>query len=208
MGSLPITTARGIVERDAREPCGRAAASRIRSSASRPWNSLSHPRRSPARPRAGRARCGCPGPTAGSPSPAASESNAPPPAATRPWARPASHSSVPDALAHRELPVQLPAQLAGVGDALGPHRRHLADVQVARRHVGERLVRQVGVRDRREDVARTRAPQPQREQRPGALGDRDALTVADLGAQPGQVVRPDYRRPSRCGTGPPPCGSR
>ena len=97
---------------------------------------------------------------------------------------------VPDPIAHRELSVQLPAQLAGVADALRPHRADLADVQVARREVRERVVRDVGVGDRPQDVARTRSPQPEREQRAGALGDRHALAVADLRAQPREVVLP------------------
>ena len=95
---------------------------------------------------------------------------------------------VPRAIAHGELPVQLPAQLAGVGDALRPHRPHLADVQVLRGQVRERFVGDVLVGHGREHVARPRTPQPEAEQRAGALGDRHALAVADLRAQPGQVV--------------------
>ena len=39
---------------------------------------------------------------------------------------------VPRPLAHRDLPVELPAELARVADALGPYRRDLADAQVSR----------------------------------------------------------------------------
>src|SRR5207245_8765569 len=69
---------------------------------------------------------------------------------------------VPDARAHLDRTVELPSELADVADPLR-ERGDLADRQLAHRHVRERLVRQVGVGDGRQDLARARAPQPQAE---------------------------------------------
>ena len=95
---------------------------------------------------------------------------------------------VPRALAHRDLAVELPPELAGVRDPLGPHGVDLADVQVARRHVRERVVGDVDVRDGLQDVAGARAPQAEREQRTGPDGELDALAGTALREEPRAVV--------------------
>ena len=95
---------------------------------------------------------------------------------------------LPGAVPHRELPVELPPELTGVGDPLRPDRTDLAEVQVPRGHVRERVVRDVHVGYGLEDRPRVRPPQAEREQRPRPLGDRDALAVAEVPPEPGEVV--------------------
>ena len=75
---------------------------------------------------------------------------------------------VPGALPHRELSVQLPAELARVTDALRPDRADLAHVEILRRHVREGVVRDVRLGDGGEDLARTRTPQAERDASPFA----------------------------------------
>ena len=94
---------------------------------------------------------------------------------------------VPDARAHLDRTVELPSELADVADALR-ERRDLADRQLPHRHVRERFVREVGVGDGREDLARARAPQPEAEPVIGHVRDRHALVVPELPPEPREVV--------------------
>ena len=98
--------------------------------------------------------------------------------------------NVPGSLSHRDLPVELPTELAGVGDPLRPDGIDLADVQVASGHVRERVVGDVDVRHGLEDVAGARSPQTEREERSRADREVDPFAVAPLGEQPRAVVLP------------------
>ncbi len=99
---------------------------------------------------------------------------------------------LPRAGAHLERPVQLPPELPDVGDPLREHR-HLSDVDRVARQVGERVVRHVVARHRGEDLPRARAPQAEAERARRPIDDPHALPVADLPAQPGEIV---HRRPA------------
>ena len=76
----------------------------------------------------------------------------------------------PEAVLRRR--VELPAELAHVGHARG-EQRHVADGDLPRAHVRERLVREVGLRERLQDVARARAPEAVARARRGDVVDVD-----------------------------------
>ena len=94
---------------------------------------------------------------------------------------------VPDAGAHLERPVQLPAELADVADPLCEHR-HLADLDLAARHVGDRVVRDVVGGRGAEHVTRLGPEQPQHERAARAVEDPHPFAVAHLRAEPREVV--------------------
>ena len=117
--------------------------------------------RSRARPRTACPRARCPRPRRGSPSRGAASRSPCSPPATSPCSRPASQSVVPEPQAELGRAVELPAELADVGDAHG-EARDRADRELAGRHVRERLVRRVGRRQRLRGVARLSGPQTPR----------------------------------------------
>ena len=73
--------------------------------------------------------------------------------------------------------VQLPAELADVGDPDGEHRR-VTDVDVLRGQVPERVVGQVGVGQLTDQLPRRRALHGQQGGARGDVGDGDHLAVA------------------------------
>ena len=90
--------------------------------------------------------------------------------------------------ARRELrrDVQLPAQLAHVGDARGPHRGR-GEPDLPRGAEGEALVGQVGVGQAREERPRARAHHAHHGVGRGHVGEHGAR-VAEVPADPGGIV--------------------
>ena len=116
-----------------------------------------------------------------------SESNAPRPAATRPCARPASHSRSQTRAPISNGPYSSQPSSPDVADPLREHR-HLTDLDLATRHVGDRVVGDVVDGRGAEHVARLGPEQPEHERAARAVEDPHPLTVAHLRAEPREVV--------------------
>src|ERR1051325_10545491 len=84
--------------------------------------------------------------------------------------------------------VQLPSQLADIGDAQRANRRSV-DGDFA--HVAEREggIRDIGVGDTRQYLSRLRAHEREHRVVRRYIGQRSSETLADVVADPGEVVR-------------------
>ena len=96
---------------------------------------------------------------------------------------------VPQPRALLDRDVQLPAEIADVGD---PRREHLQrpDLDRAAAREREALVRDVVAGDAREDVARARAPQPERAPRARLVADLRRAVLGEVVLEPLQVGHP------------------
>ena len=147
-------------------------------------------RRTRARPRTGRARCRCPGPRTGSPSRAAACRTRPaPPRRSRARALPprAAPTRGRPSRTARTAPIRArprsEIRCAHTGPT-SPTFRYRAVMYGNASSLTSTSVTAA------QHVARARTPEAEREQRARALGDRDALAFAELGAEPREVVLP------------------
>ena len=83
--------------------------------------------------------------------------------------------------------VELPAKLTDIGDSQG-QQRYLPDRDLARGEIREACLGHVVARERREDVASPRSPQPEADPRRGHITDLCRAVVRQVRPQPARVV--------------------
>ncbi len=102
------------------------------------------------------------------------------------------HQRVEHLAGRRDRNMQFPAEFADIGDAQRPHRR-AGNLDLA--HMAEREggVRHVGLCHRRQHVAGFRPHQRQRAEILGHVDQPGIEILADMVADPGQVMRAETR---------------